>query len=533
MDSGREFDRLNWKPRFSERPDKNMHTTQTKVLIVEDEAIVACDIERRLRKAGYAVPAIAASGEQALEGIERTSPDLVLMDVHLQGPSDGIEVASDVRNRYDLPVVFLTAYSDKATLERAKSTEAFSYLVKPIGNVNLASAIEIALYKHRIEQELKNRGAWLATVLDSMGDAVMVTGSGVDIQFLNPAAERLTGWDRKDAVGRRLTEVLRLVDFADRPLASEVDAAIGAGVATDFPRETRLISRDGRSAAVEGQIAISQVDGRLSGSVVTFRDVTGRNVEESQIRQEHKMLVASRLANGIGRDFNRLLTVILRHSEQLLEETGEASQLRNRLKAIHHAAYGAAVLTGQVLGLCRNKPAQLRTLDLNSLVTRFLPLLRRMAGSAITVEVQLDPGAGKILADVGQMEQLLLNLVLNARDATPLGGRVHIETGNIELPSRSPLVGGAEQFVRLAVTDNGKGMDSEMAEHMFEPFFTSKAPAPGTGLGLAVVHAIVTAADGLINVNSQPGAGSLFEIFLPRAEEAGKATGLGVKSHSV
>src|SRR5580704_4849182 len=183
-----------------------MPASQPKVLIVEDEGIVACDLERRLRKAGYAVSAIAPSGEQALRSIEETFPDLVLMDIHLQGPPDGIAVASEVRDRFHLPVIFLTAYADKATLERAKATKPYSYLVKPVSHVNLASAIDVVLHRHRTEQELKKREAWLATVLDSLPDAVVVTDSSASIQFLNPHSERLTGWAHKEAVGRQLSD---------------------------------------------------------------------------------------------------------------------------------------------------------------------------------------------------------------------------------------------------------------------------------------------------------------------------------------
>jgi CheY-like chemotaxis protein len=144
-----------------------MPGSRPKVLIVEDEAIVACDLERRLRKAGYAVSAIAATGELALRSIEETFPDLVLMDIHLQGPSDGIVLASQVRDRFHLPVIFLTAFADKATLERAKATGPYGYLVKPVTHINLASTIDVVLHKHRAEQELRNREAWLATVLHS------------------------------------------------------------------------------------------------------------------------------------------------------------------------------------------------------------------------------------------------------------------------------------------------------------------------------------------------------------------------------
>jgi two-component system, cell cycle sensor histidine kinase and response regulator CckA len=489
-----------------------MAASQSKILIVEDESIVACDLERRLRKAGYAVPAIAATGEQALRSIEETSPDLILMDIHLQGPSDGIAVASEVRTRFHLPVVFLTAYADKATLERAKATEPYSYLVKPISHVNLASTIEVALYRHRTEQELRKREAWLRTVLYSLPDAVVVTDSSGSIQFLNPIAEQLTGWTHDDAVGRPFSDAVRLVDFADRELAQELCAAMATGIASELPRETRLISREGLAIPVEGQLAISRVEDRPSGTVLTFRDVTARDWEEKQIRQEQKMLVAGRLASGIARDFNRLLMVIVRYSQQLLGEMAESDNFKRRVKAIHRAGYSAAVLTGQVLGLCLKEPAEPRTLDLNSLVNRFLPLLRSMAGPSVAVETSLDPELGEIRADTSQMEQVLLNLVLNARDAMPRGGRVSIQTGNVELPGSHP-------YVRLAVEDNGTGMDREIAEHMFEPFFTSKKPRTGTGLGLAVVHAMVTAADGLINVDSKPGVGSLFEIFLPRWRE--------------
>lgn len=489
-----------------------MPAAQTKILIVEDEAIVACDLERRLLKAGYTVPSIAVSGEQALRSIEQTCPDLILMDIHLQGPSDGIAVASEVRNRFHLPVVFLTAYADKDTLERAKAAEPYSYLVKPINHVSLSSTIEVALYKHRAEQELRKREAWLGTVLHSLADAVVVTDASGSIQFLNPHAERLTGWAHGDAVGRQLWDVVRLVDFADRDLAGELNAAMLAGIGSELPRGARLTLPDGRAITVEGHLAISRVDDRPSGTVVTLRDVTVRDWEEKQIRQQQKMLVAGRLANGVARDFNRLLTGIVRYSQEMLDEMADGDSSRRRVKAIHRAAYSAAVLTDQLLGLCRKGPAEARALNLNSLVSRLMPMLRRVAGPSIKVETSLAPDLGEIRVDNSQMEQVLLNLVLNARDAMPRGGGVSIQTSNVELP-------GSYAFVRLAVEDNGAGMDSEVAEHLFEPFFTSKKREVGKGLGLAVVHAVVTAADGLINVDSTPGAGSLFEIFLPRWKE--------------
>jgi two-component system cell cycle sensor histidine kinase/response regulator CckA len=473
-----------------------MSAAQTRVLIVEDEAIVACDIERRLIKAGYAVPAIAASGDQALCCIEQTSPNLVLMDIHLQGPADGIAIATEIRNRFHLPVVFLTAFADKPTLERAKSSGAFSYLIKPIGHINLASTIELALYRHQVERELEKREAWLQTVLDSLSDAIVVTDASGAIQFLNPTAERLTGWTSSEAAGRRFWEVAHLA-VADREIADDLQAAIGAAIPLDLPHESRLISRGGRVVMVEGQIAISRVQNQPTGTVVTFRDVTARNSEEAQIRQDQKMQVAGKLANGLARDFKRLLKVVLGYSQQILIEMDQGNPFRERLHGIHRAANRAALLAHQVVGLYRKEPVQARIVDLNLLLGHFLPILKRLAGPSIEVSATLEPQLGQVRGDIGQLKQIVLNLLLNARDAMPVGGRLCIQTGNVELPGRTAGYAGTEFFVRIAI--EGQGTINK----------------PGRGLGMAVVDALVNAADGLIAADSQPGGGPRFAVFLP------------------
>lgn len=494
---------------------------KTKVLIVEDEAIVAYDIESRLRKAGYHVPATAASGEQALATIEKTLPDLVLMDIHLQGSMDGVATAAEIRDRYKVPVIFLTAHADRATLERAKLTGPFSYLVKPIGNVNLSSAIEVALYKHRTERQLQDREAWLSTVLRSVADGMVVTDAWGRIQFLNPTAEQLTGWPHGEAAGLPLFDVVSLLDSADRNITSELlSAAILEGSGAELPREVRLISRRGRATQIEGQIAVSQAANRAAvGTVMTFHDVTIRKREDIEIRQEQEMLVAGRLAGGIALDFKQPLSIILGNSDQLLREMDQADSSRERIQAIHQAGHAAAALTAQLLELHRNHIVEAQDVGLNPIINRLFPTLKRLAGANIQIEVRLDPALGNIRADPEQMDQVLLRLVLNARDAMPEGGRISIETENVDLPPRTELDKRPEPFVRLAVRDTGAGMDSEVAEHIFEPFFTTKERGKGTGLGLAIVHAIVTAGDGLITVDSKPGAGALFEIFFPRLEE--------------
>lgn len=497
-----------------------MSTTQTKVLIVEDEALVACDIERRLIKAGYAVPAIAASGEQALRSIEQTSPNLVLMDIHLQGPSDGIEIAAQVRERFHLPVVFLTAYSDKPTLERAKGSGAFSYLVKPIGHINLASTIEVALYRHQVEHQMKEREAWLQTVLDSIGDAIVVTEKTGKIQFLNPTAERLTGWTSSEAAGRQFWEVAHLA-VADREISDDLQAAISAGIPVELPREARLISREGRVFLVEGQIAISRVKNQPTGTAISFRDVTARNWDEAQVRQDQKMLAAGQLANGLARDFKRLQKLVLQYSEQILLEMDQENPYRDRLQAIHRAGNRATLLASQVVGLCRREPVQPRVIDLNQLLNHFLPVLKRLTGVTIAVETTLAPDLGQLRGDAGQLKQIVLNLVLNLRDSMPLGGTVRMETSNVELPARAPYYAGSESYIRLVIEGQRASKAGESIEPMFEPFIAGHKP--GMGLGLAVVDAMVNAADGLICADGRPD-GSRFEVFLPRWRDAEQPT---------
>ena len=496
-----------------------------KVLVVEDEAIVAYDLARRLRKAGYDVSAIASSGQQALESIEETSPDVILLDIRLQGAMDGIAVAAEVRERFKLPVVYLTAHADRATLERAKATLPFGYLVKPIGNVNLASAIEVALYKHRTERELEDREAWLSTVLHSVGDAMVVTDAWGRIQFLNPAAEEMTGWPHEEVAGKPLGDVFCLLDAGSRSITGDLlSAAMLEGVATELPRDLRLISRHGRTLQIEGGITVSQARRRTAvGIVMTFRDVTARKWEEVETRREQQMVAAGELAGGIASDFNELLAIVQENTEELLCEVHQEHPFWGRLKATEQAARTAAVLTAQLRELYRNQIVETQNLDLNMVIVKFLPALEKLTGPSIQLETSLDPHLGRIWADPRQIGLILLNLVLNARDGMPQGGRVSIVTENIDLPRRAEMEAGTDAFVRLAVRDNGPRAENETSEHKFDPFLTSRFPRRGSGLGMAIVHAIVSAGDGLINVDTRPGAGALFEIFVPRVDSGVEA----------
>src|SRR5213082_1786471 len=226
------------------------------MLVVEDESLLAEDIQERLRTLGYEVPAVAHSGEEALAGAARTRPDLVLMDIRLKGEMDGIETARVLRERFSLPVIYLTGEADDATLDRAKATEPLGYLLKPIEEKRLYSTIEIALYKHRMDRRLRRIERWFGTALKSIGDAVMVTDTGGQVTFMNPMAEKLTGWKSAEAAGKPLTEVYHTVNSETREkLENLASQALLEGVVAGPTNRAVLVSRSGAEISIDDSAA--------------------------------------------------------------------------------------------------------------------------------------------------------------------------------------------------------------------------------------------------------------------------------------
>jgi len=250
---------------------------EIQILVVEDESIVAEDIRRNLENLGYVVPAVASSGEDAVKKAEELSPDLVLMDIVLKGEIDGIEAAEQIRSRFDIPVVYLTAYSDEKTLERAKITEPFGYVIKPFKERELQINIEIALYKHKMEKKLKESREWFSTTLRSISDAVIATDSKGCVKFMNPVAEALTGWKLEEAAGKPLEEVFDIINEEGEEVESPIKRVAQEGVVVAEANKTVLISRDGTKIPIEENgDPIRDDKGNINGFIVVFRDVTER-----------------------------------------------------------------------------------------------------------------------------------------------------------------------------------------------------------------------------------------------------------------
>jgi PAS domain S-box-containing protein len=512
--------------KMAARRDEPVTASGARILIVEDEAIIALGIERQLKQMGYAVVGLAGSGEDGLRLALAHRPDLVLMDIQLGHGIDGVQAADAIRQSVGVPVVYLTAHSDSATLQRAKLAEPFGYVLKPYEERDLQTAIEIALYRHRMEQRLRENEEWLAATLASIGDAVIATDELGRIRFLNSLAERLTGWRHHEALGRPHAEIFRIVEGTTRePIPSPVDEALATGRNATLAENAVLLAADGAEYPVDDSAApIRDVNGAVAGAVLVFRDVTERRRLEESLRQAQKIEAIGRLAGGIAHDFNNILTVIVGTGELLGQRLGGDPDGAELLYQMVSAAQRASVMTQQIMAFGRKQLLQPRVLDLNGTVHDLAGMVRRLMGPHVEVVIDVAADLGRTRADATQVGQILLNLAANARDAmeTSPVHRLTIATANVELDASVtrlyPDVP-AGRYVRLSVTDTGVGIPANRLGGVFEPFFSTKAIGEGAGLGLASVHGIVKQSGGHIEVTSVVGQGSTFHVYLPRVDE--------------
>jgi PAS domain S-box-containing protein len=265
---------------------------RARLLIVEDEGIVAFNIQKRLEGLGYSVVANVSSGEEAIDAAEETRPELVLMDIKLEGQVDGIEAAAQIRSRFQIPVVYLTAYTNDETLNRAKLTEPYGYILKPFEARDLATTIEVALYKHQMEQELREREQWLTTTLKSIGDAVITTDAKGLVTFMNPVAEALTRWNLEEVIGNDLTSVFRTINEKTRAIVeSPVELALREGMIVGLENHTLLITKDGTEIPINDSAApIKDALGKILGAVLVFHDNIEQQQSEALLQKENERL---------------------------------------------------------------------------------------------------------------------------------------------------------------------------------------------------------------------------------------------------
>jgi PAS domain S-box-containing protein len=695
-----------------------------RILVVDDERIVVRDISESLESKGYEVCGTAMDGSGAIEKARQLKPDLILMDIVLQGEMDGIEAACAIREELGIPVIFLTAYSQGAVLERAKSAEPLGYVLKPFDDGGLHSVVEIALHKAVTERVVREKGEWFHTTLKCIGDGVISSDPKGLVEFMNDAASRLTGWPNEDAAGVPVHDVVtfaspgtadgadeigdtqeviliakggrripvtktasRIVDskgrvmgyvivlrddtfqhearqqqlqfqlgleclvkkrteeleaanavmreeiairhVAERALQERLDLEeLIAGMSSDLAMrrsedvkpgidkaiqslgefytarraavyllspdgtllshahgwksegtpdlsrrfldlpcdayfwlmsqlallqpvlvssvaelpsdaaaERRLFDRSGLESALivplannarllgflqigcastdsvwkQNDIRTVNLAGQLiSGAVSRMSAATARLALQAQLFQSQKVEAIGKLTGGLAHDFNNMLMPILGFSDLLLARPQDEAPDRDLLLQIQSAAKSAASLAAQLLAYSRKQPIERKVGSLNSVILKMEKLIPRVIGEDIRLVTELDTDLRTSRIDAGQIEQILMNLAVNARAAMPTGGTLSIKTANVA----GAICGLAGQAVLLEISDTGCGMPPDVMAQAFEPFFTTKGNQ-GTGLGLSVVKGIVEQHDGEILLDSKAGRGAKFHIFFP------------------
>jgi two-component system cell cycle sensor histidine kinase/response regulator CckA len=377
--------------------------------------------------------------------------------------------------------------------------------------------------------------AYTELILDSTVDGICgVDATGV-ITFMNPSGARTLGWTRGELVGRPIQDALlpRAPDGTPaRFEASPIYDACKDGHTRDLKAQV-FLRMDGSSVPVDYIATPFRQGDRIAGTLITFRDISERlQADEAQAQlevqllQSQKMEAVGRLAGGIAHDFNNLLTVIIGRAQRVVRSVEPGHPRYADIELIQKSAYRASALTRQLLAFSRKQVLQPKVLSLNEVVSDLEAMIRRLIREDIELITALEADLGRVKVDPHQMEQVLVNLVVNAVDAMPHGGRLIIETANTELAAAYALrhVGmepGA--FVMLAVSDNGQGMDADTRARIFEPFFTTKEQGKGTGLGLSTVHGVINQSGGHILVYSEPGRGTTFKIYLPRVDAPKRA----------
>ncbi len=511
-----------------------MYPPPSTVLHVDDDPAGRFALSEALRRAGLRVRE-AATGREALDLAAAEAPDLVLLDVNLPGGVGGLEVCQKLKAdpaTAATPVLLISALSTHGE-DRVRGLEegADGYLTKPVEPAEVVAQVKALLRLRHAEAERDRLLERLRLHVERMPLAYMVKDADFRVTDWNPAAERTFGFRKEEVLGR--CPVPLLVPPAARPHVEEVLRRLRAGD-MDAHSVNDNVTKDGRTITCEWfNTPLHKADGTPDGYLSMVLDVTERRRLEEQYLQSQKMEAVGQLAGGVAHDFNNLLTVITGFADVVRGRLAEGDPARELVGEIIKAGQRAAGLTRQLLAFSRKSVLAPRVLDLNAVLADLEKMLRRVIGEDVELATHLRPGLGPVRADPGQVEQAIINLAVNARDAMPRGGRLTIETRDVELDEGYAAAHREARpgpHVLLAVSDTGHGMTPEVRARVFEPFFTTKEPGKGTGLGLAMVYGFVKQSGGHVEVYSEVGHGTTFKLYLPRGDEPvkGRKSGAGL-----
>jgi len=624
---------------------------KTKILVVEDESIVNSDIQATLKNLDYEIAGSVASGEDAVKSVTKTKPDLILMDIKLKGEIDGVEAAEQIKALFNIPIVFLTAYSDENTLQRAKITEPYAYVVKPFEERELHTNIEIALYRHKTEKELRESRQWFSTILTSIADAIIAVDGNGNISYMNPVAEHMTGWTDGLAMGMPFDEIVEIKDESDsKVITYKTVSTLNFKRVGELGNDMVMVGKKGFKRPVFGSVApIFDENGKKTGSVFILKDITESKLAEKALRSsekfnkdivEHsplsiiyidadsnviyanrmlaelihidyseigrligqplknaiktdyagfaykikellngksidlkkiecrsrlgktiylniygaprldsegevtgavimlldltdyielenklhygeKMRAIGALAEGIAHDFNNILTMVKGNAELGMIKSSVDEALIKYLERIQSSANLGIDLTKQLLLFGRSQMNCTKSLSLNNIIADTISILERTIDPRIEIIFDKENGLWVIDADEGKMNQVVMNLCINAAQAMADGGKLLITTKNVTIDDeycQTNSDASEGKYVQVNIADTGIGIPKENLQKIFEPFFSTKESGGGNGLGLSVVYGIVHGHNGWITISSGVEAGTKFSIYLPRTE---------------
>jgi len=507
-----------------------MHASKERILLVDDEPQVLVALEDLLGDDFSVLK--TASPEEALLIVEREHGIAVVVSDQRMPRMSGDELLARLASTSDARKILVTAFADLSAVIRAVNDgKIFAYVTKPWNADDLVLKVRKAAEHFRMAQELARERRLLDSILNSLGEGIVAADRDGKCLLFNAQAEKILGRGPFDVAPEAWARHYG-VFASDRAqplsaLANPLLRAMNGEVVPDVEAFVRNERVPGSVVTISGTPLGGGHDD-VHGGVAVLRDVTQQRDLETQLRQSQKMDAIGRLAGGVAHDFNNLLVVIQSYAEMMREDLpAESASARDDLDEVLAATRRAAALTKQLLAFSRSEPVQPVDLQLADVVSGIEKMLRRIIGEDIELFIELSPQRGLVRADPGQIDQVILNLAVNARDAMPNGGQITIATQNVTLDAEdvdaNPRLEPGE-FVMLAVTDNGTGMDAETQRRIFEPFFTTKEVGKGTGLGLATVYGIVQQSGGQIRVYSELERGTSFKLYFPRIDEVANAS---------